>query len=321
MEYLSLLGLNVFRTAVELGTFRAAADHLKISQPAVSDHIHRIERYLGVKLFVVPYSRKLRLTEAGRILYRYAVDISALNNEILSSLDLINKGEMGDVRFAICTCKYLMSSFVASYAKRFPNINIIFRTCSSAHGKELLKHGEIDIGFFLPPNDSHLISIPLYKEPMDIICAADHPLTRKKIIDKETLAAYDFVTCVDGADYNRIVNTYLNRVGIYSVKKSIQVEDSIMILRVVEEGGGIGLLSRSTVQKSLDEGNIVSLAVQDELKPPNLELNLFVRKNTKLNRATQAFLNYIYEEITLNHPYITITNIKEHINRLKLKEC
>jgi len=61
--------LKTFHAAAETGSLTAAAEHLRISQSAVSRQIATLEETLGVSLFQ-RHARGLRLTEQGRILQR-----------------------------------------------------------------------------------------------------------------------------------------------------------------------------------------------------------------------------------------------------------
>lgn len=64
-----ITALNVFRRVVEMGTFRAAADDLHLSQAAVSKNINELEAYLGIAL-INRTTRRLSVTEAGMTYYR-----------------------------------------------------------------------------------------------------------------------------------------------------------------------------------------------------------------------------------------------------------
>ena len=57
--------LQAFRAVVEQGSFRKAADAVRISQPALSRRIEKLEDALGVRLFERT-TRKVSLTQAGR---------------------------------------------------------------------------------------------------------------------------------------------------------------------------------------------------------------------------------------------------------------
>ncbi|HDZ8856867.1 TPA: LysR family transcriptional regulator [Aeromonas dhakensis] len=64
-----ITALNVFRRVVEMGTFRAAADDLHLSQAAISKNINELEAYLGIAL-INRTTRRLSVTEAGMTYYR-----------------------------------------------------------------------------------------------------------------------------------------------------------------------------------------------------------------------------------------------------------
>jgi DNA-binding transcriptional LysR family regulator len=204
-----------------------------------------------------------------------------------------------------------MASLVAAYIKQHPNVNVTFLTTSSSKGKELLKHGDVDFAFLMYPDDPHLDSIPLYCEPMELVCAPTHPLAEKLVISKDDLSSYGFVCCIKGSDYNRLLENYLHQIGIYKIKRATQVEDAIMILKIVEGGGGVGFLSRSTVEDSLTQGKLVRLSLLDEILAPKIKIYLFFRHESNINRASQAFIKYILEAAPKKCPYITLANEQE----------
>ncbi|CTQ62590.1 D-malate degradation protein R [Roseibium album] len=69
-----LSALSGFVQSVNLGSFSAAAKHLGVSQPAISQQIRGLEDQLGTRL-LNRTTRQLRLTEAGERYYVYARDI------------------------------------------------------------------------------------------------------------------------------------------------------------------------------------------------------------------------------------------------------
>ncbi|MFF4605816.1 LysR family transcriptional regulator [Streptomyces sp. NPDC001339] len=72
--------LRTLITIMRTGGFRRAAEALSLTQPAVSQHIRRLEAVLGGPVFAST-GRRLELTDAGRQLYHYACRIVALNDE------------------------------------------------------------------------------------------------------------------------------------------------------------------------------------------------------------------------------------------------
>src|SRR5215210_3266781 len=70
-ELVSLQQIRCFCAAVELGSFSAAAEALRVSQPAVAEQIRKLEQGLDVDLFVRA-GRGVVPTEAGRAFAEHA---------------------------------------------------------------------------------------------------------------------------------------------------------------------------------------------------------------------------------------------------------
>src|SRR5256885_3328158 len=71
MQQPTLRQFEVFLAVAKAGSFRAAAEAMHLSQPALSQHVAEMERELGTRLFD-RLGRKVALTEAGRILEDHA---------------------------------------------------------------------------------------------------------------------------------------------------------------------------------------------------------------------------------------------------------
>ena len=69
--------LQVFVEAVDVGSFRACAERLGITQVSISDHIRSLERQVGRPLFERRRGATASLTEDGRVAYRHAVALLA----------------------------------------------------------------------------------------------------------------------------------------------------------------------------------------------------------------------------------------------------
>jgi len=85
MEGLNYHHLRYFWAAAREGSVTRASEKLHISQPAVSTQIRGLEQALGEKLFARS-GRTLALTEAGRVVYRYAQEIFGLGTELVETL-------------------------------------------------------------------------------------------------------------------------------------------------------------------------------------------------------------------------------------------
>jgi DNA-binding transcriptional LysR family regulator len=95
---MALLQLSYFLAAVEHGSFSAAAEALYIAQPSLSEQIKRLEKELGVTLFVRT-NRRLVLTEAGQLLLPSAQRAVAAAREAAESVREVRTLSGGSVAF------------------------------------------------------------------------------------------------------------------------------------------------------------------------------------------------------------------------------
>ncbi len=85
MEWLNYHHLLYFWSVAKHGSVAKACEELHLAQPTISGQIRALELSLGEKLFVKS-GRQLVLTEAGRIVFRYAEEIFSLGKELSSAM-------------------------------------------------------------------------------------------------------------------------------------------------------------------------------------------------------------------------------------------
>jgi LysR family transcriptional activator of nhaA len=86
MDWLNYHHLLYFWTVAREGGVAAASRRLHLSQPTISTQIRQLEERLGTPLFDRS-GRRMQLTEAGRVAFRYADEIFGLGRELLGALE------------------------------------------------------------------------------------------------------------------------------------------------------------------------------------------------------------------------------------------
>jgi LysR family transcriptional activator of nhaA len=112
MDWLNYHHFLYFWVVAKEGTIVKAGEKLLLSHPTISGQIHRLEESLGVKLFA-RRGRRLVLTEAGQVAYRYADEIFSLGREFVASL----KGRPGGkvLRLTVGVAEVLPPSLVRRF--------------------------------------------------------------------------------------------------------------------------------------------------------------------------------------------------------------
>ncbi|MDQ0599826.1 DNA-binding transcriptional LysR family regulator [Streptomyces canus] len=146
---MTLDDLRVFVAVCRAGSLSAVARELGCTQSAVSQHVKRLERETGVAL-LERQPRGVSPTPAGRLLEAAAAEgISGLDLAVRQLRDLAD-GQSGFVRVATgaTTVRHFMGAAVVEYRRRYPRVNLEFRTVSSGRGSfDALADGTLDLAW------------------------------------------------------------------------------------------------------------------------------------------------------------------------------
>ena len=120
-----LTGLNVFLAVADTRSFRAAAEQLGVTGPAVSQAIRKLEDSLGIALFQRT-TRSVRLTEAGE---RLRDRTSGALAEVAAALDETRDRDAapnGRIRMAVSSIAewFLEGPVIASFIRDYPDVKL-----------------------------------------------------------------------------------------------------------------------------------------------------------------------------------------------------
>lgn len=163
---------------LEEGSFSAAAEHLNIVQPALSQHIISMERELGVKLFIRT-NRGVEITPEGERLVHHArlilQQVEIARNDLLVSQEA---EPAGDVIIALpITMTALLSPRLLVWLERhYPRVNVRIVEGMSSESGHVVETGKVEIGVI--PNAAELDgveTIPVLREYFYFMGHVDRP--------------------------------------------------------------------------------------------------------------------------------------------------
>jgi DNA-binding transcriptional LysR family regulator len=188
--------LRAFVAVAKLGSFRAAAEELHLSQPALSRRIEKLEGALGVRLFHRT-TRKVDMTTVGR-------EFSHRANELLNNLEQSLMGirdvaahVSGEVTIACIpsAVRYFLPGILMAYHQRYPQIMVRIIDQGANEVLTTLLRNEADFGLnYIGTQEPDLEFEPILKEPFVVACRPEHPLARKKKVTWEELSAHEYMS-------------------------------------------------------------------------------------------------------------------------------
>lgn len=167
--------MRAFYAVVEEGNISHAAQRLGMAQPALSRQMKKLEEALGVRLFERG-SRRIRLTESGRVLQKRIEHILGLVDGTMREIADIGNGAAGAIRLGTITTSgaVVLPKLIAEFHRSYPKITFEIWEAEGARILELLDNRIIEIAITRTQVDTSVYeSIVLPNEPMMIIMRRD----------------------------------------------------------------------------------------------------------------------------------------------------
>jgi DNA-binding transcriptional LysR family regulator len=221
--------------AVELGSFTAAAEALRVSQPAVAEQIRKLEQALGTDLFVRA-GRGVVPTEAGRAFAEHAARGLRAVEDAAGSVALrsgtVTLGVFGE------PSAWRMDEVVAAFVRRHPDVSVRLVGRNSSVVVERIRSGDLEAGVVLLPIDDEQVDVrPIVRDEV-LYVSADPERTRRPATI-ERLAATPLVFYdAESADDDPIRRQLAERAQALGVRlrPKVEVEMKDIALRLVAAG-------------------------------------------------------------------------------------
>ena len=190
---MNLAAFEAFVKVMETGSISLAADHLFITQPAVTKRIHSLEDYFGVKLFESA-GRGVQATHAAHSLLPkvkgWLNELGDIHHTLSHEQDQVQG------KLKIGTSHHLglhhLPHHLKEYVQQFPNVKLDVHFVDSEQAHEQVLAGDLELAFLtLPPEgDDRLSYVTIWNDPLVFVAAPFHPLADKQNLQLEDLIQY-----------------------------------------------------------------------------------------------------------------------------------
>lgn len=164
----------------EDGTFSAAAKHLYISQPSLSQCIKKVETELGVRLFDRSQT-PLALTTAGEIYVRQAKEILRIRQALVQEVADLSELRTGSLTIGSSRTRsacFLIDPLVA-FHRQYPGIQLAIKEAPVRTLEEYAAAGTVDFALLYGSSlRADFDSVELCRERTMLALPKSHPLAR-----------------------------------------------------------------------------------------------------------------------------------------------
>ncbi len=203
--------LETFLTVVRERSFSRASAKLGISQPAVTQQIKFLEKYLDTKI-IERKKNGIRLTNAGEELYKVAVNLERCIHEADADiLRIINKKITFRLGTSFTIGNYVLPGECLNTLSQVINNDVKLTIEVSRKIAEMVRERKIDLGLIEAPIVDDDLVVREWRED-ELVVFSNVPLP--KILRPEDLYEFKWVCREEGSQTRKVVQEVFQELGV-----------------------------------------------------------------------------------------------------------
>ncbi len=242
--------MRSFLVLADESHFGRAAQRLNIVQPALSMQMRALEEELGGPLFIRT-SRKVELTEAGKLLRMEAQRVVDQADHARQAVSRALRGELGRVRVGFAGNTALSSKLshdLRGFSTKFPDVELIAREATPQSQIDAIQTGELDVGYL--PHTGIVVPSSLHAEEIGewsfVAAVGDsHPLAKEPSLTAEMLARSAMVLYATSPADDTLLSAFRSVLG-HDPIVGHRAATSLGVLALVAAGLGVALVPETT---------------------------------------------------------------------------
>jgi DNA-binding transcriptional LysR family regulator len=258
-----LVQVEGFLEVARRGSVSRAAEALFITQPTLTARLQGLERELGTPLFLrTPHG--MRLTDAGKAWIPFAERALRALVDGRDALEQVMSATAGHLMIAAAPAisTYVLPELLERFVAAHPRVEVSVRTGHSDNVVELVLRDDVQIGLGREIHHPDLELRPFHTEDLVLVCAPDHPFTRRASVVMADVAGQKPIMFDRTSSYYEITQaTFLSK-GV-SLRGLMELDSIEAVKKMVERGLGVALLPGSAVAREVAGGTLCLVKMKD----------------------------------------------------------
>lgn len=277
--------MRIFKAVCENGcSMTKAAEKLNMTQPAVSLAVSELESYYGIKLFD-RISRRLYLSEAGKMFLEYADSISLAFDDMEKSIRSWESFGIVRVGASISIGSMLMPKYVKKFSDERPDTKVMVKIDRSEELEKLLFENELD--FALIEGMIHEPSL-VYEDFMEDRLALVASDAYDDTITSDKLYELPFLLRERGSGTREIFESTLTSHSIPLPKPVWESMSTAALVNAAEAGLGIAVVPYRMISERIEKGDVKEVFIENIAF--SRKYKLAYHKDKKLSAADLRFI-------------------------------
>ena len=283
---------RVFVAVAQEGSFSKGAQRLYMTQPAVSQAIAKLERELGMPLFVRS-SRGVTLTPEGELLCGHAVQaleiLKSGEEKVFRRKKL--QGGILNIGAADTITKQMLLPYIRAFHEKYPEVALRVTNRTSLQMKELVRRGALDLAVVnLPLEEADLVTRPIWQVEDVFVAGKGFERLKEKPQSLQDVAAQPLVMLEREANSRRYVQEFFTQNGIV-LKPEIELGAHALLPEFAAIGLGVACVVRQFCSELLEAGRIFEVPLETPIPPRNV--GACYRAGIPLTTEAEEFLRFL----------------------------
>lgn len=310
--------LEYFVDVAKTHSLNISAERLFVTQPTISEAIHKLEEELGSDL-LLRSKKGVALTESGDVVLQWAQkildDVAEMREAILELENHSNAELNGDICIGATNLvsSLILPDIIEGFGKRYPNVCVTNFCIRHYEITEFLEKNTIDLALF------NLFKIPdfvqensgalknnllqkyccenIYEEPIFVIAGKNMAISKKKQVNLKEVLQYPLIMMQSHLHEQNDVVRLLQKIAEPNIV--LKTDNAKMIRQAILGGRGIGLVTKSSCGRAffneVQDSDLVRIVKLEE----DILLQYFVgiKPDKHLSMVEKAFIDYVKEII------------------------
>jgi DNA-binding transcriptional LysR family regulator len=292
--------LRNFIKLIDYKSFSDLAKDIPITQSTLSHQISQLEKDLDV-ILIERSTKKFEITEAGKVLLKYAKEILQLYDQAIQELSKYRAQELEVVVISASTIpgSHILPKYIAKFRNQNPNVNFRVLINNSQKSIENLNKKLADfagIGSFITFDKDDFEIMKIGEDQFKFICAPNHELVKNgdNMVKFNDLLNYPFVWREKGSGMR---DTFIQQFPDYEkLNIELEINDNDSIISTVSESNYISIMSEIMAKKAENAGLIKMLEIKNHPVIVERPLYFIRRKEQEQSDLKENFWNYIRQK-------------------------
>lgn len=286
--------LKALLAVIETGSLNKAARQLRISQPALTKGIQRLEAQLGVPLFT-RHKSGMQPTPYADMLQSYAQAVTSGLGQVLSKIETAKNGHRSSlaVAGAPLMASILFPKALVRLKQQLPNVQVRVVT-QSRNLIEGLFDGDYELAVTALDEKTAAMKLSqhfLFNDRLVIATRPDHPLLKARKVTPELLQRCQWVYSGEQTWHRHRLERYFQDAGIAQPPAEIECRAPAVQKAIIACSDQIGLVTRMGVRADVAAGTLKTFEIDSPLMAR--PIGFLWKQETTLSAPAKLFIQSV----------------------------